>query len=60
MDELTPERLEELLSYWQAHPPLHLMVEALLGVEGKGQAVEEAKIPTEQDLEALVQMFNPG
>ena len=60
MDELTPDRLDDLLSYWKDHPPLHLMVEALLGIEGKGTAVDEARVPTEQDLAALVSMFRPG
>jgi hypothetical protein len=59
VEELTLPQLEELMGYWKDHPPLHLMVESLLGIEGKGEAVDEARQPTEQDLAGLVQAFRP-
>lgn len=57
---MTIPQLEDLMRYWKSHPPLHLMVQSFLGIEGKDAAVEEAQKPTEQDLQALVSMFHPG
>ena len=57
MDELTVPQLEDLMGYWKEHPPLHLMVQSFLGYEGKVGAVEQARVPTEDDLKALVSMF---
>lgn len=54
---MTWPQLHDLMDYWKAHPPLHLLVQAFMGHEGAGAAVEEASVPTEQDLQALVGMF---
>lgn len=39
VDRLTLPRYRELERYWRAHPPLHLMVAAYLGIEAAEDAV---------------------
>lgn len=35
---MTLPQVQELLDYWRAHPPLHLLVAAALGVQDKRRA----------------------
>lgn len=49
--KLTIPRLKALKAYWDVHPPLHLMVEAYLGINSGA--------PTAKTSEALDQML-PG
>lgn len=32
---MTIPRLEAMQAYWREHPPLHLMVEAFMGIDSK-------------------------
>ncbi len=35
IDQMTLPRFERLCRYWAAHPPLHVVVAAYLGVSGR-------------------------
>lgn len=38
---MTLPQVDELLDYWRAHPPLHLMVAAALGLHEKREPQED-------------------
>jgi hypothetical protein len=42
-DHMTMDRLKAMQSYWDANPPLHLLVKAYIGYEkpSKPQGIEE-------------------
>ncbi|HXS41982.1 MAG TPA: hypothetical protein VN766_17465 [Stellaceae bacterium] len=41
---MTLPQVQELLDYWRAHPPLHLLVAAALGVTEKRSAEDFAAL----------------
>lgn len=49
---MTLPQVEELLDYWRAHPPLHLLVASALGVH--------KKTDTAQDFAALAALAPQG
>ena len=38
---MTLPQVKELLDYWRAHPPLHLLLAAALGIHEKHAAAED-------------------
>jgi hypothetical protein len=38
---MTLPQVEELLDYWRAHPPLHLLVAAALGAHKKSDPAQD-------------------
>jgi hypothetical protein len=41
---MTLPQVQELLGYWRAHPPLHLLIAAALGVPEKRRAEDFAAL----------------
>ena len=57
---MTPGEVEDLMEYLGEHPPLHLMVQAFLGIEGKTGTLEAAQEPTDAEAAAFFRMVNGG
>ncbi|HVA15461.1 MAG TPA: hypothetical protein VNF99_19590 [Stellaceae bacterium] len=49
---MTLLQVQELLAYWRAHPPLHLLLAAALGLHGKASE--------QQDFAALMALAPGG
>lgn len=66
MDDLTLFEVEELVTYWMEHPPVHLSVAAFLGTKGErtGQPSHENAdlgiTPDLDQLKAMGTMFGAG
>lgn len=52
------EDVDDLMTYWADHPPVHLMVAAYLGVKPKTQGPPQK--PGKAEIDQLVQMFGRG
>jgi len=61
IDELTLRQAEELVTYWNEHPPAHLVLAAAFEVKGTTKAnASEDSIPTEEEIYQFVAMFGRG
>lgn len=41
----TLPELKPLLEYWNENPPLHLLIKAFMGFEGKGERLDDGDSP---------------
>ena len=57
---MTIPRMNDLSSYWKAHPPTHIAVQRGLGVAGEAKAVKAAPAERESQLGELISMFQGG
>jgi len=57
---MTIPRMNDLATYWKAHPPLHLMVQSYLGIKGEAKPVEPSSADREEQLGQLISMFQGG
>lgn len=57
---MTIPRMNDLATYWKAHPPTHIAVQRGLGVVGEVKPVKEAPADRELKLGELISMFNGG
>jgi hypothetical protein len=48
----------DLLDYWTASPPVHVMVRAYMGI--KGEEPEDHEIMSEDDFMAMVRQMGPA
>ena len=55
IDNLTLHEVTELTDYWNANPPVHLLVKAFIGYDNsKANTINE---PDQNELEGLVNAF---
>lgn len=59
VDEMTVERVDELMGYWSDYPPPHVLVRAAVGFEPKPErkAPRGGKRGSVTDLEELARAF---
>jgi len=57
---MTIPRMNDLASYWKAHPPTHIAVQRGLGVVGEAKPVKSPPAERESQLGDLIGMFQGG
>jgi len=65
IDEMTMFQVEELMSYWLRHPPVHLLLAAQIGVERERDRPMlsnpvEARRGSDEDAASMLAGIGPG